>query len=142
MSAVFMIFPIIFWIFWLIIIVSIVKSVANRRGGSASGASKPDKAANKKIKSAGKSKAKHSGAPALGRNEEVQEDQEISEKIKGLRASPVLTEDRKNDWLARQLKEEERIFMKSEMYSLKEAHAASCEARELKEIHRKNHGKY
>lgn len=59
----------------------------------------------------------------------------------GLRASSVLREDRTNDWLARQIREETRILMRSEMYELKEAHAAFCEARELKESHKGLHGR-
>ncbi|MDO4939836.1 MAG: hypothetical protein Q4E54_07760 [Lachnospiraceae bacterium] len=50
-----------------------------------------------------------------------------------------LLEDRENDWLARQRREEaanERHF--SAMYGLKRSHEANCPAGRLKDEHRKN----
>ena len=52
-------------------------------------------------------------------------------------------DDRKNDWLARQLNEEKRaqlriINMFGLQYNAKADHAANCDARELKNAHEKN----
>ena len=53
--------------------------------------------------------------------------------------SSVLRDDKNNDWLARQLREEHRAFkMTSEMFDLKIEHASHCDARILEQFHRRN----
>ena len=52
----------------------------------------------------------------------------------GLRCS---LEDRENDWLARQKREEEMIARRSDMFTLKMQHAADCDAEELRKVSRK-----
>lgn len=53
-----------------------------------------------------------------------------------------LRDDRNNDWLARQLREEKRsLGLMREMFDLKAEHANSCEAEMLKRFHEDNHGK-
>lgn len=55
------------------------------------------------------------------------------------RNSAVLKDDRDNDWLARQLREEHRAFkLTSEMFDLKIEHASHCDARLLEQFHRHN----
>lgn len=51
----------------------------------------------------------------------------------------VLRDDRRNDWLARQLREEHMAFKAtSEMFDLKIEHASHCDARLLEQFHRRN----
>ena len=50
--------------------------------------------------------------------------------------SGVMMEDRKNDWLARQLREEARIAQKSDL-DLGAAHERECAADELRKVSRK-----
>ena len=48
-------------------------------------------------------------------------------------------EDRNNDWLARQLREEKVLERKmSAMYSLKKHHEENCDARSVRDSHRRN----
>ncbi len=55
------------------------------------------------------------------------------------RNSSVLRDDKNNDWLARQLRDEHRAFkMTSEMFDLKIEHASHCDARLLEQFHRRN----
>ena len=57
----------------------------------------------------------------------------------GDKKNSVLRDDRKNDWLARQLEEEHKAFKAtSEMFDLKIEHASHCDARLLEQFHRKN----
>ncbi len=49
-------------------------------------------------------------------------------------------EDRQNDWLAKQLREESRLLKRtSDMFDLKMEHLDDCDARDLKETHARNH---
>lgn len=51
-------------------------------------------------------------------------------------AMSVLIEDREHDWLARQLRQENRIKKRGEaLLDLGAAHDASCDAREIKRLH-------
>ncbi len=51
----------------------------------------------------------------------------------------VLRDDRSNDWLARQLREEHKAFKEtSEMFDLKIEHASHCDARFIEQFHRRN----
>ncbi len=51
-----------------------------------------------------------------------------------------LMEDRQNDWLAKQMREESRALKAtSDMFDLKAQHAADCDARDLKETHARDH---
>ena len=53
--------------------------------------------------------------------------------------SSVLRDDRANDWLAKQLREEHRAFKAtSEMFDLKIEHASHCDARFIEQFHRRN----
>ena len=48
-------------------------------------------------------------------------------------------EDRNNDWLANQLKEEKALEGKlSAMYYLKKNHEANCDAKKIRDVHRRN----
>ena len=54
------------------------------------------------------------------------------------RNSSVLRDDKTNDWLARQLREEHRAFKAtSEMFDLKIEHASHCDARLIEQFHRR-----
>ena len=51
----------------------------------------------------------------------------------------VLRDDRRNDWLARQLREEHMAFKAtSEMFDLKIEHASHCDARLMEQFHKRN----
>ncbi len=57
----------------------------------------------------------------------------------GDKSNSVLRDDRNNDWLAKQLRDEHRAFkMTSEMFDLKIEHASHCDARLLEQFHRRN----
>ena len=53
--------------------------------------------------------------------------------------SAVLLEDRKNDWLAKQLREEAAILRKGSIYDLGASHGVNCDADRLKKDHIKRH---
>lgn len=46
-----------------------------------------------------------------------------------------MKDDRKNDWLARQMREEEKILRRGDLLDLGASHAASCDADMLKKYH-------
>ena len=51
----------------------------------------------------------------------------------------ILCDDRNNDWLARQLREEHKAFKEtSEMFDLKIEHASHCDARLMQQFHHRN----
>ena len=57
----------------------------------------------------------------------------------GDKKNSVLRDDKENDWLARQLREEHRAFkVTSEMFDLKIEHASHCDARLLEQFHKRN----
>ncbi|MBR5741764.1 MAG: hypothetical protein IKX91_04335 [Firmicutes bacterium] len=57
-----------------------------------------------------------------------------------IRNVDVLMEDRQNDWLAKQLREEARAAKRtSDMFELKMEHIEDCDARDLKETHARLH---
>ncbi|MBO4904937.1 MAG: hypothetical protein J5367_06910 [Lachnospiraceae bacterium] len=57
----------------------------------------------------------------------------------GDRQNSVLRDDKENDWLARQLRDEHRAFKAtSEMFDLKIEHASHCDARLLEQFHRRS----
>ena len=57
----------------------------------------------------------------------------------GDKNNSVLRDDKANDWLARQLREEHRAFKAtSDMFDLKIEHASHCDARLLEQFHRRN----
>ena len=62
-----------------------------------------------------------------------------STRVSGIRESSVLFEDRSNDWLARQLKEEAAILRRGSQFDLGASHSASCDATSLKRQHTRRH---
>lgn len=55
------------------------------------------------------------------------------------RGDMTLRDDKNNDWLARQLREEHKAFKAtSEMFDLKIEHASHCDARLLEQYHKRN----
>ena len=57
----------------------------------------------------------------------------------GDKRSSVLKDDKNNDWLARQLRDEHKAFKAtSEMFDLKIEHASHCDARLMAQFHRRN----
>ena len=63
----------------------------------------------------------------------------VSRDMGDSKGSSVLRDDRNNDWLARQLREEHRAFKEtSEMFDLKIEHASHCDARFIEQFHRRN----
>ena len=62
----------------------------------------------------------------------------VSRDMGDSKNSSVLRDDRANDWLARQLREEHRAFKAtSEMFDLKIEHASHCDARLMEQFHRR-----
>jgi hypothetical protein len=53
----------------------------------------------------------------------------------GTLAETFMKDDRKNDWLAKQMREEERILRRGDLMDLGAAHEASCDAEMLKNYH-------
>ena len=60
-------------------------------------------------------------------------------KASRLAETGVLLEDRKNDWLARQLREEAAIYRRGSMLDLGASHQALCEAGYIKKEHTRHH---
>ena len=60
-------------------------------------------------------------------------------KVSRLGENAVLFEDRKNDWLAKQLREEAAIYRRGSGFDLGASHNASCEADMIKREHVKRH---
>lgn len=139
MAGIFTIISSIFSVLWFVVLFRIIMAVVNGAKRS-SGSGSPAKSFSAPARPPKKKNKPARLAPAP-RKEVGMEKLSEDHSIRGLRAATVLKEDRNNDWLAKQMREEQRILMKSEMYELKEAHAASCDARELKEVHRLNHGR-
>ena len=62
----------------------------------------------------------------------------VSRDMGDSKNSSVLRDDRANDWLAQQLREEHRAFkVTSEMFDLKIEHASHCDAKLMEQFHRK-----
>ena len=63
----------------------------------------------------------------------------VSRDMSDKRGNSVLRDDKNNDWLARQLRDEHKAFKAtSEMFDLKIEHASHCDARLLEQYHRRN----
>ncbi|MBR2529478.1 MAG: hypothetical protein IKE35_00450 [Lachnospiraceae bacterium] len=105
-------------VIWLIIY-KIIKKSTGTQGSSASGASK--------------SKAR------TYTNYRPHKDIISVSRDMGDKRSSVLRDDKNNDWLARQLRDEHKAFKAtSEMFDLKIEHASHCDARIMEQFHRRN----
>ena len=62
-----------------------------------------------------------------------------SSQPNNITANPVLFEDRRNDWLAKQLREEAAIKRRGSIYDLGAAHDVTCDADLIKKSHVKRH---
>ncbi len=63
----------------------------------------------------------------------------VSRDMGDKKNSSVLCDDKANDWLAQQLRDEHKAFkVTSEMFDLKIEHASHCDARLLEQFHRRN----
>ncbi|MCR5673844.1 MAG: hypothetical protein K6F87_09055 [Lachnospiraceae bacterium] len=63
----------------------------------------------------------------------------VSRDMGDSKGNSTLRDDRANDWLARQLREEHKAFKAtSEMFDLKIEHASHCDARLLEQFHKNN----
>ncbi len=82
-------------------------------------------------------------AQSKARNRSSREAREVAKAATGQTEKPssirnmgsLLMEDRKNDWLARQMREEHRIKMRGDFWDLGAAHDKDCDARSLKNEH-------
>lgn len=84
-------------------------------------------------------KAAGSGRPKGYTNYRPHKDITSVSRDMGDKKSSVLKDDKNNDWLAQQLREEHRAFkMTSEMFDLKIEHASHCDARLLAQFHKQN----
>ena len=63
----------------------------------------------------------------------------VSREMGDSKGSSTLRDDRNNDWLARQLRDEHKAFKAtSEMFDLKIEHASHCDAKLLEQFHKRN----
>ena len=63
----------------------------------------------------------------------------VSRDMGDSKGSSTLRDDRNNDWLARQLRDEHKAFKAtSEMFDLKIEHASHCDAKLLEQFHKRN----
>ena len=63
----------------------------------------------------------------------------VSRDMGDSKESSTLRDDRNNDWLARQLRDEHKAFKAtSEMFDLKIEHASHCDAKLLEQFHKRN----
>ncbi|MBO4359832.1 MAG: hypothetical protein J5822_03030 [Eubacteriaceae bacterium] len=63
----------------------------------------------------------------------------VKETASSIRENGLLLEDRKNDWLAKQMREEAEIYRRGSLYDLGAAHEADCDARRIKLFHIRTH---
>ncbi|MBQ1465187.1 MAG: hypothetical protein IIZ17_00705 [Eubacteriaceae bacterium] len=61
------------------------------------------------------------------------------ETVGSIRENGLLLEDRKNDWLAKQMREEAEIYRRGSLYDLGAAHEADCDARRIRLFHLRTH---
>lgn len=96
----------------------------------------------KVAKSSKKASAKGKRAPAAPRYTNYRPHKDItsvSRDMSDKRGNSVLRDDKNNDWLARQLRDEHKAFKAtSEMFDLKIEHASHCDARLIEQYHRRN----
>lgn len=124
-------FELIFSLVPIIIFIIVGRGIARASKGATSGAKK----------STVNGRPVSTPKPAKGAPVRVQEkSQPLKAGEKASPAAKVLAEDRKNDWLAKQLREEARIARRNRM-DLGAVHEADCDADSLKKEHRKNHKK-
>ena len=79
-----------------------------------------------------------------GKNKQGGVAREVKDKgsIRNAGKAVASMEDRNNDWLAKQMREEQRILMRGDMLDLGASHAANCEAGEIKNGHLRRHGRF
>ncbi len=89
------------------------------------------------------SRARYDGAVSSYSNSNVSGLDKSLQRERGSKSlrdlSDFFGEDRKNDWMARQLKEERRILITGSALDLGASHAADCDADDLKASHRRVH---
>ena len=108
---------------WAVIIWIIVLRIIKRTGNGAGG---------KKTPSAGNKARKYTNYKP--HKDIVSVSRDMSDK-----RGATLRDDRENDWLAQQLREEHKAFKAtSEMFDLKIEHASHCDSRLLEQYHRRN----
>ena len=80
--------------------------------------------------------------PMLKRVQRLTEaEEDLSQPGRGnsLRETSFFLEDRSNDWLAKQLREERKILLRGDLADLGARHFAECDARAIKEEHLLEH---
>lgn len=108
-------------LFWVLMIIIIIKSILKKRG------QQKDRPTPEKPQFTVLGQGKK--APP----EKTRSAVKISSESK--KNSLSFMEDRKHDWLAQQLREERRIYMKGDLMDLGARHNAECDARGLKRLH-------
>jgi len=123
-------FSIVFVIIWLAFFFgSIAKVKKKKSAGNTKPKYTPQKQAVPIKNSVGSSKPKTFSGPAKG-----VEVVKLKDSVNN-----VFLEDRKNDWLARQIREERRVLSRADMLDLGAAHDKACQADLLKRIHIAEH---
>lgn len=114
-------------IIWAIIVWSIIGKVLKNAKGTNN-------------KTAGKTKPPAANARKKGYvNYTPHKDIVSVSRDMGDKRNSVLRDDKENDWLAKQLREEHRAFKAtSEMFDLKIEHASHCDARLMQQFHHRN----
>ncbi len=116
-------------IFWVIIIV-VKKGMLNQAGGSKN-TNAPAGSGSAKKYPAPKKRAQ--GFTNYKPHKDIVS---VSRDMGDAKNSSVLRDDRTNDWLARQLREEHRAFKAtSEMFDLKIEHASHCDSKLIEQFH-------
>ena len=149
-----------FGIIWIIIVISIVSSIskkakqANRTGQAQRPAQPSQPAARQQIirpvqnfgKTAANNPSQVYGTGAFAKTSDPGKisagkiEKSFGSRVTGsLGENAVLLEDRRNDWLAKQLREEAAIKRRGSVYDLGASHDVSCDADDLKKGHIKRH---
>ena len=126
MEAAVGIFASVIWV--LFICIFVIKAVKRNSGQAPKG--RPVKSAMPKPLA-----QKLSGSAAPFKSKSISEGAAPRRTPSGKHSVGVLMEDRKNDWLARQMREEERILRRGDLMDLGAGHSRQCAADLLKMYH-------
>ncbi len=114
------------WIIFLAILIKIFAALGVAKGVKSARQKKAPRLPRSSGKSAGAAeKLRRAAAKAEGKS--------------SLRESSIFLEDRENDWLARQMREEAKVLSRSDMLDLGARHDRDCDARALKRAHELEH---
>ena len=132
------------FIIWIAVIASMISSV-KKKNAQNSQRSAPSQSGAQERGNVSKAEAAYRAYAAGGRAQtpvsafENTSGSRRSERAVSIRDNGLLMEDRQNDWLARQMREEAAILRRGSLYDLGAAHDANCDAKEIKLFHVRHH---